>query len=689
MNKELLLEIGTEEIPAGFMTPALKALEGLAGDALSAARLEHGAVRAMGNPRRLVLHVEGLSARQPDAIRDVLGPPKKAAYDGSGNPTKAAEGFAKSQGVEVSELTVKSTEKGEYICATIEDVGRDAAVVLAELLPKLILSIPFPKSMRWRDREIRFARPIHWLLAILGGEVVHFELDGIKSGNLSRGHRFMSPGAFLVKDFGSYMHQTKDNFTVVDQDVRMGMVREQVEKTASSIGASVLPDEGLLAEINFLVEYPVGVLGTFDKEFLALPKAVLVNAMREHQRYFAVSDEGGGLRACFVTVANTKAEDMDVVRAGNERVLRARLSDAKFFYDEDMKHTLDDRVKALKKVVFQEKLGTVYEKVQRVMHMAEFVADTLYKDQHVVKNAKRAAHLCKADLVTSMVYEFANLQGIMGAEYARRGGEPEEVATAILEHYMPRFSGDEVPKTHAGSAVSIAEKMDTIAGIFSIGKSPTGSEDPYALRRQALGVISIIYKGGFRTSLMAFIAKAVELLKVEEARRPALEAEVLDFFRQRVENQLESEGFEYDTVEAVLAREFDDIIDARNRVAALSAFRKEGDFGPFITAFKRVANIIPEGFSGSLDEKHLKEASEGELYARYCDIIGDVHSMMVDGRYSEALSKIATIRPAVDKFFDDVLVMDKDEAVKQNRLSLLSLLAGMFFRFADLKKIAV
>jgi glycyl-tRNA synthetase beta chain len=689
MPNDLLLEIGTEEIPAGFIPGALSALEDMAGKALDDARLTHGAVRAMGNPRRLVLHVGDVAGQQPDSVRVVTGPSRKAAFDDAGNPTRAAAGFAKGQGVEVSSLTVQTTDKGEYVAATIEEKGQDAAVVLAALLARLILSLPFPKSMRWGDKEIRFVRPIHWILALLGSDVVHFEAGGIKSGNISRGHRFMSPGAFLVKDFSSYMHQTKDNYTIVDQDVRREMVRAQVEAAAVAMGAKVLPDEGLLSEVSCLVEYPVAVTGSFDKGFLELPREVLVNSMREHQRYFALVGADGRLMPNFITISNTRAEDMEVVRAGNERVLRARLSDAKFFFEEDMKRPLEDRVKDLKKVVFQEKLGTTYDKVQRVTHLAEYAALALYKDKETARLAKRAAHLCKADLVTGMVYEFPNLQGIMGAEYARRQGEKEEVARAIVEHYMPRFSGDDAPSTPAGTAVSVADKMDTIAGIFSAGKPPTGSEDPYALRRQALGIIAIIYKGGHRTSLKALIAKAIELLKVADGEKEKLSDEVLEFFRSRVQNQLTTEGFLYDTVDAVLAREFDDIIDARDRVAALSEFRKAEGFAAFIIAFKRVANIIPEGFSGRLDPAALKETAEKELYGHYNDIKDEVHSLTGSGRYGEALQRIALVRPYVDKFFDGVMVMDKDTAVKDNRLALLSLLAGMFFGLADLKKIAV
>ncbi|MGC2423876.1 MAG: glycine--tRNA ligase subunit beta, partial [Nitrospirota bacterium] len=493
MPKELILEIGTEEIPAGFIPKALAAMEELADKMLSDARLTHGKIKAMGNPRRLFLHVEGLSERQPDEVRVVTGPPKRAAFDAAGKPTKAAEGFAKGQGVPVQELKIIDTDKGEYISVTVEEKGAEASAVLAELLPKLILAIPFAKSMRWGNREIKFARPIHWILALFGGEVVHFELDGVKSGELTRGHRFLSPGSFRVKDFVSYIHQTRDNYTIVDPDVRREMVRHQVDQAASSINAKALPDEGLLEEISFLVEYPVAVLGSFDREFLMLPKEVLVNSMREHQRYFALTDSKGVLMPNFITISNTKAEDMEVVRAGNERVLRARLSDAKYFYEHDLTRTLADRVEDLKKVTFQIKLGTTYEKVTRVVKLAEYIAGELYKDEKIVKDASRAAYLCKADLVTGMVYEFPNLQGTMGGEYAVKTGESEEVAKAVTEHYRPRFSGDLVPSTPAGTAVSMADKIDTIAGIFSIGKAPTGSEDPYALRRSALGIISMIY----------------------------------------------------------------------------------------------------------------------------------------------------------------------------------------------------
>ena len=689
MMPELILEIGTEEIPAGFIPKALAAMEELADKMLSDARLTHGKIKAMGNPRRLFLHVEDLPERQPDEVRVVTGPPKRAAFDAAGKPTKAAEGFAKGQGVGVEELKIIETDKGEYISVTVEEKGAPTAAVLSELLPRFILSIPFAKSMRWGDRDIKFARPIHWILALFGGEVVHFELDGVKSGELTRGHRFLSPGSFRVKDFVSYMHQTRDNYTIVDPDVRREMVRHQVEQAAASINAKALPDEGLLEEISFLVEYPVAVLGSFDREFLMLPKEVLVNSMREHQRYFALTDSKGVLMPNFITISNTKAEDMDVVRAGNERVLRARLSDAKYFYEHDLTRTLADRVDDLKKVTFQIKLGTTHEKVTRVVKLAEYIATELYKNDSVIKDASRAAYLCKADLVTGMVYEFPNLQGTMGGEYAARTGENEAVAKAITEHYMPRFSGDLVPSTPAGTAVSMADKIDTIAGIFSIGKAPTGSEDPYALRRSALGIIAMIYNGGFRLSLKPLISEAVSLLKVKDEAGTALQDTVLDFFRQRVSGQLTSEGYAYDTVDSVLATYFDDVIDARERVVAISDFRKSDGFPAFITAFKRVANIIPAGFQENLDEGLLAEPSEKDLYYHYREIKDEVFSNIELGRYAHVLDRIAGIRPFVDKFFDDVMVMDKDEAIKNNRLALLGLLAGMFLRLADIRKIVV
>ncbi len=689
MMPELILEIGTEEIPAGFIPKALAAMEELADKMLSDARLTHGKIKAMGNPRRLFLHVEDLPERQPDEVRVVTGPPKRAAFDAAGKPTKAAEGFAKGQGVGVEELKIIETDKGEYISVTVEEKGAQTAAVLSELLPRFILSIPFAKSMRWGDRDIKFARPIHWILALFGGEVVHFELDGVKSGELTRGHRFLSPGSFRVKDFVSYMHQTRDNYTIVDPDVRREMVRHQVEQAAASINAKALPDEGLLEEISFLVEYPVAVLGSFDREFLMLPKEVLVNSMREHQRYFALTDSKGVLMPNFITISNTKAEDMEVVRAGNERVLRARLSDAKYFYEHDLTRTLADRVDDLKKVTFQIKLGTTHEKVTRVVKLAEYIATELYKDDSVIKDASRAAYLCKADLVTGMVYEFPNLQGTMGGEYAARTGENEAVAKAITEHYMPRFSGDLVPSTPAGTAVSMADKIDTIAGIFSIGKAPTGSEDPYALRRSALGIIAMIYNGGFRLSLKPLISEAVSLLKVKDEAGTALQDTVLDFFRQRVSGQLTSEGYAYDTVDSVLATYFDDVIDARERVVAISDFRKSDGFPAFITAFKRVANIIPAGFQENLDEGLLAEPSEKDLYYHYREIKDEVFSNIESGRYAHVLDRIAGIRPFVDKFFDDVMVMDKDEAIKNNRLALLGLLAGMFLRLADIRKIVV
>ncbi len=687
MSKEFLLEIGTEEIPSRFIIPALEKMKELFTALMASGRvLSRGEMKAFGTPRRLVLYVPDMDERQADLSREVVGPPKKVAFDAEGRPTKAALVFAEKNGIPVNALTVKSTDKGEYVAARLDERGGDTAGWLKQALPGFILSIPFPKSMRWMDKDIRFARPIHWVLALWGGSVVDFELNGIKSGNLSRGHRFMSPGAFLVKDFKSYSSQTEPNFVVIDPEARKQRIMKQTQELAASKGGTVLDDLGLVDEVANLVEYPVAVAGTFKKDFLRVPKEVLITAMREHQRYFSVVDVSGNLLPCFITISNTRAEDMDVVRAGNERVLAARLSDAAYFFDHDVKQSLALRVEGLKKVTYQEKLGTIYDKTQRVMALAGYLAYLLNADK---KTSQRAAELCKADLITGVVGEFPKLQGVMGRHYALHSGEDPKVADAIFEHYLPRFAGDKLPESIEGLCVGISDRIDTITGCFSVGLIPSGSEDPYGLRRQSVAILNMLLDRGFRMSLADLIAEACKGYGLKKPNKQKVESETLDFFRQRLAGMLASEGLRSDVVDAALSVGFDDPLIAREKVRALDGLRTTEDYQPLVTALKRARNILPKEFTGAVKKSLLKLDAERALYDAFLDIKDRVKEKTAKLDFRGALADIASLRKHVDAFFDTVMVMDKDAEVKANRLALLAGITGLFSQIADFSRLVL
>ncbi len=687
MGKEFLLEIGTEEIPSRFINPAIEKMMELFGALLSSGRVAfRGDIKAFGTPRRLVLYVPDMNERQADISKEVTGPPRKVAFDAGGNPTKAALVFAEKNGIPVSALTFKTTEKGEYVVARLDEKGGETAEWLKQVLSGFVLSIPFPKTMRWMNKDIRFARPIHWLLAIWGGSVVDFELNGIKSGNVSRGHRFMSPGAFLVKDFRSYSAQVEPNFVVIDPEVRKQRIVKQTQELARSKGGLVLDDDGLVDEVANLVEYPVAVMGVFNKDYLRVPKEVLITAMREHQRYFTVVDVSGGLLPYFITVSNTRAEDMDVVRAGNERVLAARLADAAYFFDHDVKQPLASRVEGLKKVTYQEKLGSVYDKSQRVVSLAGYLADLFKADKQV---SQRAAELCKADLITGVVGEFPKLQGVMGRHYALASGEGQKVADAILEHYLPRFAGDKLPESLEGVCVGIADRIDTITGCFSVGLVPSGSEDPYGLRRQSVAILAMLFERGFQLSMRDLLAEACEGFGLKKQDKQKVESDTLGFFQQRLAGILASEGLRSDVVDAALSVGFDDPLTAREKVRALDGLRTSEDYQPFVTALKRAGNILPKDFSGSVKRELLKLDAERALYDAFTEIKDRVVDKTAKLDFRGALADIALLRRPVDAFFDTVMVMDKDAEVKNNRLALLAGITGLFSQIADFSRLVL
>jgi glycyl-tRNA synthetase beta chain len=684
---ELLLEVGTEEIPARFIPRALEDLAAAARAALAARRLGHGEILVFGTPRRLALCVKGIDGRQLDLEREVTGPPKKAAYDAAGNLTKAGEGFARGQGIDPKDLYVATTPRGEYLAALRKEAGRPADEILSEEVPGWITGLRFQKSMRWGSGELRFVRPIHWVLAVLGGKVLDFEIEGLRPGNRSRGHRFLAPKEFAVRHVADYLAKTRKGFVVADPAERKEAIRSQVVAAAAHRGGRAVIDEELLEHVTNLVEWPVAVCGGFEPEFLAVPPEVLVTAMKSHQKYFTVVDEAGRLLPWFVTVSNMQAEDMGLICAGNERVLRARLADARFFWESDLKTPPRGRVAGLASVVYQEKLGSYLEKVERVRELARFLARET--DGHREEDAARAAFLSKADLVTGMVGEFPELQGVMGRHYALAAGEKPEVAEALLEAYLPRFAGDALPKSELGAILSAADRVDTIAGIFGIGLAPTGSEDPYALRRHTLAVINILAERAWPVHVKSLVEFAIATLS-GKITRPAegLRAEVLEFFRGRLENLHVAAGAPVDIVRAVLAAGFDLVPEVQARIGALDELRAREDFAALAVTFKRVANIVPPEFVGEVDESLCAEPVERDLARAASAVRADVDAKVRERDYRAALLRVAELRPVVDRFFDGVLVMAEDAQVRRNRLALLAAVQALFAGIADFRQIS-
>lgn len=687
---DMLVEVGTEEIPASYLTPALAALEERLGQALTESCLGYERIQTWATPRRLAAAAWGLAERQPDTVKEVTGPPVRAAYDAQGRPTKAALGFAKGQGLDVSDLITVETKKGEYLAARKEIKGSPAAEVLTKLLPPLILGLPFPKSMRWGRGEVTFVRPIHWVLAVLGGQVLPMTIGGVAASNTSRGHRFLSPGPVEINSADEYEARLGQARVIVSAAKREDLVRDEIIRAAAEAGAGtkILPDEELVAEVANLVEEPVAICGRFDEFFLDLPDQVLITAMREHQRYFALTDDQGGLKPFFVAVNNTRARDMNVVRRGHERVLRARLDDARFYFEDDRKTPLESKQAELKKVVFHTLLGTSWQKVERFSKLAGYLADVL--DPKVKPALMRAASLCKCDLVTGMVGEFPSLQGVMGREYALLDGEPPEVAQAIFEHYLPSRAGGELPQSPAGALLSLADKVDTIAGCFGVGLIPTGAADPYALRRQALGVINIILSRGYRLSLGELIDQALDGL-TEWLTKPAAEVkdEVLEFFRLRFKNQLTSQGASTDGAEAVLCLHHDDLVAAGARVWALEQVKARADFDDLAVAFKRVVNIIKKfGAQDDFDPERISQDQEKALLTEAEEALALAQNMVRADDYAGLLKRIVRLKPTVDSFFDHVLVDDPDPEIKRNRLALLTRVSKLFNLAADFSKIS-
>lgn len=685
MSNELLLEIGTEEIPAAFISPALDQMKDRAARLLRESRLSFESIYTGGTPRRLTLVVFGLAQHQDDMVREIVGPPRKVAFDETGKPTSAAIGFAKSHGADVSDVSILKTDRGEYLLIRKREEGKKTTQVLEQLLPDLCRNLPFPKSMRWGSESVSFARPVHWLVALFGGRIVPFEFGSVKSGNLTYGHRFMAPEPIQVRDFAQYQKDLREAWVMVDIGERTSTIKDGIARAAAEAGGMPLEDEALLQTVLNLVEYPAPLCGRFDRNFLTLPRPVLITSMREHQKYFAVVNDAGELLPFFVAISNTPAENPDIVRTGNERVLRARLADASFFFAEDRKKSLPELTEQLKGVIYHSELGTSYEKVGRLTELARYLAGKLRPD--VISDVERAAYLCKADLLTAMVGEFPTLQGIMGREYALVSGEKPEVADAILEHYRPVFAGDVLPAGIIGQILSVADKMDTIAGFFAIGQVPSGTADPFGLRRQALGILNIILGSPLDISLKALINKGVALLAGKEKKgTDVIESEILAFFRIRYQNLLGGQA-DPDVIEAVTSLHFDNVLDAREKIEALQQFKSAAEFLPLSVSFKRTINISRDIKAELINPELFIDPPEIALYDMYREVGRRVAVSMEKKDYFSALRELAGLKSAIDGFFDQVMVMVDDERLRRGRLNLLANIAELFRSIADFSKL--
>ena len=695
----LLLEIGAEEIPAGYIRPALKALSSSLLQKLTDVRIEHGNARVYGTPRRLAVIVESVARKQKSIKSEVIGPPANVGFDENGSPTMAAQKFAEKVAVPVNKLTVKETPRGSYLAAVKMERGLATQTLLKEILPEVILSIPFPKKMRWADLDIEFARPIHTILALLGKSIISFYLGNIKSGRYTRGHSFMAPAKIKLDVADDYLEKLRSAWVLADMAERRIMLERGIVEVAQKLGGRILPDDELVDIVNNLVEYPVPVAGKFDEAFLEVPDEVLINAMREHQKYFAVVDKDNKLMPSFIAVNNTAARDLALAAKGHERVLRARLADAQFFYRGDLEVTDDDRVEKLKGVLFQAKLGTMYEKIERVAKVAEYLADLVdfkpapdLKDTDLKAQVRRAARLSKADLVSQVVGEFPKLQGVMGRVYATVSGELPMVAAAIEEHYRPVYSGAALPETLVGAILSIADKIDSICGCFSAGLIPTGASDPYALRRQGIGIIQILKEMGFSFSLRELIQNSeIQFGRKSDPESIDLIENVYRFLQNRIAHLLAEDGYSKDTIAAVLNVSCDNIPQTWSRVGALEKLKAKPDFEPLAVAFKRVVNIIKktDDFQAAdVDPKLFQHESESALLTAYEAVKKKVEDNLKKDLFDQALVEIASLRDTVDAFFEGVMVMTDDPAVRRNRLALLGLIATLFGGFADFSKLS-
>ncbi|MBF0379489.1 MAG: glycine--tRNA ligase subunit beta [Magnetococcales bacterium] len=695
-------EIGVEEIPAGKLAGAIDALDNNIKKAIEENSLaqQGTTVDCQGTPRRLMVAISGLADKQPDTEEERRGPPVARAFDGDGKPTKAAEGFAKGCGVTVAELGRLQTAKGDYLAYNIKQDGKSAAKILPQIMTDIITNFPWQKSQRWGSGDMRFVRPVNWIVALLDGEILPFTtIDGMAASNQTQGHRFMARGPYTVNDVDSYKEAMSQGKVVLSSKKRKKIIRSGVEKLAEEVGGVAVISESLLMENVGLTEWPHPLLGTYDPSYLKIPSEVLITSMQYHQKYFPVQNSDGELLPNFVAVSNIDTADNKVLVTGYERVLRARLEDAAFYWKSDQSVSLESRLEGLKTVVFQAKLGTVYEKSMRIEAIAQEVVK--HVPQATKEDTLHAARLCKCDLTTGMVGEFPELQGIMGSYYALASNTNKDVAGAIRDHYRPQGAADDLPATPSGMVVSIADKIDTLVGCFAVGLAPSGAKDPFALRRAALGVIRILLAGdGVRLPLKSILELAYDSYTdgVLETGKDEVTQIIVDFFYGRLKNYLKADGFDYDLIDAVQALELDDIFDVVKRVQALAKFKKQSSYAALVAANKRIANILAKSqkspeqikkMQSTVDKNLLTVDAEIEMYEKVVACSDVVTNCVATQVYDEALTALAQLRETIDQFFDQVMVMDENVTVRENRLALLALVRGTFGKVADVSRLVL
>lgn len=689
MSRDLLLEIGVEEIPSAYMGRALENLQALAVKRFDESRLSHGDIQVVGTPRRLTLLVPLLGDRQEDAVIENRGPKQAAAFDKEGNPSKAGLGFARGQGIDFSDLKIQDYDGIPYVYAVKTEVGKSAQEILPALLFDLINALSFPRSMRWGYYQTRFARPIRWLLCLYGPEVIPLQVENLVSGRTTYGHRFLSKGPIEIADTVDYFAKLQENYVVLDQNQRRDMIWRQVVQVANAAGGEPMHNEELLEEVNYLVEYPTAFYGEFSPSYLDVPPEVLTTSMIEHQRYFPVFDAAGKLMPGFIGIRNGTDFDLETVKAGNQRVLKARLEDALFFWKEDTKKPLESLAPGLEDVLFHERLGTSMDKVKRVQQLAVFIAETAGLGS--TAQVGRAAYLCKADLLSKMVYEFPELQGIMGRYYARLSGEEAQVSEAIFEHYLPRFAGDQLPETPTGIALSLAEKLDNMVGSFALNIKPTGSQDPYALRRQAIGLVSIITERQIQVDLTVLLNQAYlgfSGIALENGQTETSQ-EVLDFILQRMRGVLLEKGFSYDVIDAVFAVPSGNLNHILARVEALQDLKEQDICADLMVVFNRSNNLSKKWDDSTVDDSVLADDSERILWQKAQAVVTPFQQAVNNGNYQEALTLMAGLRPELDRFFEAVMVMVDDQGLKAARLGILKTIANAFYTLADLTKMVI
>lgn len=685
----VLLEIGLEEIPARFLKPSLEDMKNYIEKELKEQRIAFENVITNGTPRRLLIEIKGLSEKQENLDEVNIGPSKNVAFDAIGQPTKACLGFAKSQNVEVSDLDIIDTGKGEYIAVKKFLEGQKTESLLPKILKSLILNLSFPKSMKWGTKKFKFVRPLRWILALVDSQVIPFEVEGIKSSNITRGHRFFGQPEFSVESIEDYYKKVKENFVIINIEERKASIVKQIEDRCVKSNEKVHIEEWLLDEVTNLVEYPYPLVGSFNTEFLEVPQEVLIISMQVHQRYFPILDENGKLLPKFVVVRNGIEESEHVVR-GNETVIGARLSDARFFYNEDLKKDMEEFVESLKTVVFQKDLGTIYAKVERSKTLAEYLIKELKSDK--LDSVLRTVHLAKADLMSNMIgeKEFTKLQGFMGHQYAMVAGEDKNVALGIEEHYLPRFQGDSLPTTFEGAIAGIVDKVDTLVGCFGIGMKPSGSKDPYALRRATLGIVNVLLNSKLSISIKGLIEKSLDIYEshgILKTSKVEVFDDIYEFFKQRIINVFTDKGYKKDIVNAVVNVNFDNLVELEHKVQTLEKVSIEPEFNEIINLLKRIENIIKDSKNSEINKELLKDEAEIALVNFAEEFNLKAQTELSNNNYEKYFKDILSGKTIINNFFESVMVMDKDEMIKNNRIAILKSLDNAFKQVADIKVI--